>query len=94
MDLVQGVGVGGGKLREYEYVRTALVMTLQHKYIQLSSSNHTLLIRSRTGTVLAFKLWPNTICIIVARCKFLNMLSVLHCVLCSKTALKMTVIPL
>ena len=63
--------MGGGKLREqtvFENIRMALVMTLQHKYIQLNGNNHTLLIRSRTGVVmtLVFELQPS---IIVSRCK-------------------------
>ena len=45
----------------------ALVITLHHKYIQLSSSNHTIPICSRIGMVmvLGFKLWPS---MIITRC--------------------------
>ena len=52
----------------FENIRMALVMTLQHKYIQLNGNNHTLLIRSRIGVVmtLVFELQPS---IIVSRCK-------------------------
>ena len=61
-----GSDVGGGSSEiqpGFENVRMALVMTLQHKYIQLSGNNHALLIRSRIGVVmmLAFELRPSTI---------------------------------
>jgi len=39
-----------------ESLRMALVITLHHKYIQLSGSNHTLPIHSRIGVVLSLGL--------------------------------------
>jgi len=54
-DHVQGVVQEGGSsenIPDFENIRMALVMTSPHKYIQLSSSNHALLIRSRTGMVM------------------------------------------
>ena len=51
-DQVQGVVQEGGSSENipvFENIRMALVMTLPHKYIQLSGSNHALLIRSRIG---------------------------------------------
>ena len=85
-DWAQRVGMGGGslpveaqKLREYTSFWKPKNVPGHHKYVQLSASNHVLLIPSRIGVVmtLVLKLWPG---IIVARCKhmrFLNMLSVL-----------------
>ena len=57
----RGVGVGHAEARTRtssesilfsESLRMALVVTLHHKYIQLSSSEHTLPIHNRTGIVM------------------------------------------
>ena len=49
-----------GKVREYTVfclsLRMALVITLHHKYIQLSGSNHALPIHSRIGVVIMLTL--------------------------------------
>ena len=66
---VQGVDTGGvciWRLREYtvfESLRTALVITLHHKYVQLSGGNRALPTCSRIGVVitLVLKLWSSII---------------------------------
>ena len=58
------VGSGCRRHRSAENIpvfeRMALVITLYHKYVQLSDSNHALPIRSRIGVVmtLVLELWP------------------------------------
>jgi len=51
----------------FESLRTVLVITSHHKYVQLCSGNRALPICSRTGMMLLLKLWPG---IIVARRKY------------------------
>ena len=58
----------GGSSENKPVLKIVLVMTWQHKYVQLSGNNHALLICSRIGVVmtLVFELWHS---IIVVRCK-------------------------
>ena len=103
-DPVPGVGVGGGaplshmkhrsseNIPLFESQRMALVITLHHKYIQLSDSNHTLPIHSRIGVIMTLELWPS---MIIARHTHVSF----YCLCCivdnsSETASIMTVIPL
>jgi len=68
-DPAQGLGAGGElplpaqnmeaqRLYHFESLRMALVITLHHTDVQLSSSNHTIPVYSRVGmvVVLGFKL--------------------------------------
>ena len=54
-----GGGCRGGASSEnlplFESLRMALVITLHHKYVQLSSSNHTIPICSRKGMVMVLE---------------------------------------
>jgi len=55
----------------FESLRMALVITSHHKYVQLSASNHVLLIPSRIGVVMtAHKLWPGIIVTILKHTSF------------------------
>ena len=90
--------MSGGRsetLPYFESLRMALMITLHHKYVQLSSSNRVLPIHSRIGVVitLGLELWPS---ITIARPIYASFKT---CSLCcivdgsSETVPTMTVIP-